>query len=226
MDLLRTRPAVPEWSPSSASLHPKPISDSPHRMSWSEQAESCSAQLTTAPPPPSPPLFHPSILSTLPLLCAQPRDLICLVISGLACSAQLHSKVKLDKGIGASPCKTASPWQLLEWAADCRRVEEEGREVCRWEKDVPERKAETNSLLSFPQGRFVSRKGASYKDGSCSKWRQSTRCYWGPTLYTTACWSLSSMSSQLPVRPWQIDRSTSICDRFLISIWSGPNLCI
>lgn len=128
MDLLRTRPAVPEWSPSSASLHPKPISDSPHRMSWSEQAESCSAQLTTAPPPPSPPLFHPSILSTLPLLCAQPRDLICLVISGLACSAQLHSKVKLDKGIGASPCKTASPWQLLEWAADCRRVEEEGRE--------------------------------------------------------------------------------------------------
>lgn len=78
--------------------------------------------------PPFPPLFHPSILSTLPLLCAQPRDLICLVISGLACSAQLHSKVKLDKGIGASPCKTASPWQLLEWAADCRRVEEEGRE--------------------------------------------------------------------------------------------------
>lgn len=201
MDLLRTRPAVPEWSPSSASLHPKPISDSPHRMSWSEQAESCSAQLTTAPPPPSPPLFHPSILSTLPLLCAQPRDLICLVISGLACSAQLHSKVKLDKGIGASPCKTASPWQLLEWAADCRRVEEEGREVCRWEKDVPERKADTNSLLSFPQGRFVSRKGASYKDRSCSKWRQSTRCYWGPTLYTTACWSLSSMSSQ-----WDPDR--------------------
>lgn len=77
------------------------------------------------PLPPSLPSLHPSIpcsiLSTLPLLCAQPRDLICLVISGLACSAQLHSKVKLDKGIGASPCKTASPWQLLEWAADCRR---------------------------------------------------------------------------------------------------------
>lgn len=93
--------------------------------------------------PPAP----PSRASPAPSQC----DLICLVISGLACSAQLHSKVKLDKGIGASPCKTASPWQLLEWAADWSRVEEEGEEEDggrgRWRNgvmkdDVPERKAD------------------------------------------------------------------------------------
>ena len=127
--------AATKPSPTSAPLHPEPINDSPPRMSWSDRAESCSARLTTVPPP-SIPSLHPSIpcsiLSTLPLLCAQPRDLICLVISGLACSAQLHSKVKLDKGIGVSPCKTASPWQLLEWAADCRREWRRREDRRRW----------------------------------------------------------------------------------------------
>lgn len=118
--------------------------------------------------PPCPPPIHPSILSTLPLLCAQPRDLICLVISGLACSAQLHSKVKLDKGIGASPCKTTSPWQLREWAADCSREWRRREERRRWRgmKDVPERKADTNSLLSFPRGSFVSGREPAMKTGA------------------------------------------------------------
>ena len=157
-----TWPAATKPSPTSAPLHPEPINDSPPRMSWSGRAESCSAQVDNCSL--SLPSLHPSIpcriLSTLPLLCAQPRDLICLVISGLACSAQLHSKVKLDKGIGASPCKTASPWQLLEWAADCRREwrGEGGQEkvVGGGLKDVPEREADTNSLLPFPAGSFVS----------------------------------------------------------------------
>lgn len=61
-----------------------------------DQSGQRAAQADT-PPPPSP--------STLLPLCTQPRDLICLVISGLTCSAQLHSKVKLDEGTGASPCK-------------------------------------------------------------------------------------------------------------------------
>lgn len=146
-------------------FHSVPINRSPPRMfpsEWAEwrggellnQLDNTPLVLVSPPPPPFPPPSLP------PSQC----DLICLVISGLACSAQLHSKVKLDKGIGASPCKTASPWQLLEWAADWSRVwrrrrmrrmegrREGGRGGGRngvMKDDVPERKAD-NWLREAP----------------------------------------------------------------------------
>lgn len=202
-------------------LLPESINDSPLRCphqtrQWTVQPGWQLLPLLPLSLPPCPPPNHLSILSTLTLLCAQPRDLICLVISGLACSAQLHSKVKLDKGIGASPCKTASPWQLLEWAADCcrewRRREERRRwrdEGCTWEGG----RHQFTSL--FSTGEFCVRKGASYQDGSCLKWRQSTRCYWGPICSTTTCWSTSNLSNQLPMRLWQDSSSCSVWWIFL-----------
>lgn len=101
--LSRTRPAGSRTdSQQQPPSHPEPINRSPPRMFPSEWAAgrggegSYSTSLTTR-------------LSSCPPATPPQCDLICLVISGLACSAQLHSKVKLDKGIGASPCKTASP---------------------------------------------------------------------------------------------------------------------
>lgn len=138
--MIQTRQVVLSWSCSS---YPDPTWYRAAQDAWQPPCF-----LVCLPP------IHPSILSTLPLFCTQPRDLICLVILELACSAQFHFKVKLDKGIGDSPCKTTSPWQLLEWAR--QRVEEGRRLEVGRVKDVPERKVDNNSLSSFPLGGFVS----------------------------------------------------------------------
>lgn len=100
--------------------HPKSISHSSLQVSWSFSSQRRESQCV-------------SDRMTLPSPHSQCPDLICLVIWGLARSAQVQSKVKLDKGIGASPCKTVSPWQLADWAEDCL-----------WR--APERSAHTNSI--------------------------------------------------------------------------------
>lgn len=160
----------------SSSLHPEPIRDSPSRMSWSEPTESSSCWQLPPPLPPCPPPFCPSSISTLPPLCVQPRDLICLVISGLACSAQLHSKVKLDECTGASPCKkrftltAAGVGSGLQSSARGRGW----RPGCGGRgNDVPGRKTDTGSLILLAEEFYVRKESGLMKG---LKWRQRSRC--------------------------------------------------
>lgn len=159
-----------------SSLRPEPIRDSPSRMSWSEPTESGSGWRPPFPHPPCPPPFCPSSISTLPPLCAQPRDLICLVISGLACSAQLHSKVKLDECTGASPCKkrftltAAGVGSGLQSSARGRGW----RQGCGGRgKAVPWRKTDTGSLILLAEEFYVRKESGLMKG---LKWRQRSRC--------------------------------------------------
>lgn len=144
-----------------------------------DQSRQRAVQVDSLPPPqppPHPPPFCSSGLSALPPLCAQPRDLICLVISGLACSTQLHSKVKLDECTGASPCKKrltltgAGVGSGLQLSAGGRgrRQGVGGRG-----KDVPGRKTDTDSLILLAEEFYV-REEAGLMKGL--KWRQRSRC--------------------------------------------------